>query len=490
MLLGRLKENSNYDITDNGALTHETTGSNLYDMFAMGAAMRERSDEDVLLMFQKAYAENPNYALKCLFYIRDIRGGQGERRFFRVILKYLAQKDPAAIAQLIKLIPEFGRWDDLYTLFDTPLQDVALGCIRTQFYLDLVSDTPSLLAKWMKSENTSSKESIRLANITRESLGLSHKQYRKCLSKLRNKINVLEKLMSQDRWDEIEFGKIPSKAGLMYKDAFVRNDVTRDKYNEFMSNEDTKVNAGTLYPYEVVDKVIDIHRDPSFSSTRKVLNKYWENLTDYFADTKLNALCMVDTSGSMEGTPIDVAISLGLYFAEKNKGPFANHYISFSAEPKLIECEGIDFCDKVIRIYRKNLCENTNILAAFRMILKTCREYNLPQEDLPEYLLVISDMEFDKAVSDRGSYSASDAKKELTELEIESMVWLVYGYKMPKLIFWNVNATKNNIPAFLEDVSFVSGFSPSIFKEILSGKTGRDLMMECLNNPRYDNIHA
>ena len=506
-MLNAMKNSTNMTFTENGGLTHKTTRSDLLDMFAMGAAMRTRSDEDVILMFRKAFKENPVYALKCLFYIRDVRGGQGERRFFRVVIKAMAQ-DPSmreTIKRNMNNIAEFGRWDDLYAFVGTPLEKDALDIMKHQLALDIQCKTPSLLAKWLKSENASSKETARLGNITRKHLNMSHKQYRKVLAALRTRINVLEKLMSENRWDEIEFDKIPSKAGLIYKNAFARRDIIKAKYEKFAKDENTTVNAGTLYPYEVVEKAIKLMHSTDYyyyygarnsqvaldNVDRLMINKYWANLTDYFNGANLNALCMIDTSGSMAGTPINVATSLGLYCAEKAGGPFANHYISFSSRPQLIECEGVDFCDKVHRIVKTNLCQNTNIQAAFDMLLDTAKENHLSQKDLPEYILVISDMEFDAGTYDmwnsrdylHGRMTKANAETVMESIEHQ---WNRAGYEMPKLIYWNVNARQNNIPMLGNDyVSYVSGFSPSIFQSIITGKTGYDLMMECLNKERY-----
>ena len=289
-----MKDNANIGLTENHATKHLTTKSDLLDMFAMGAAMRSRSDEDVILMWRKAFAENPVYALKCLFYIRDIRGGQGERRFFRLCMKDLATQNTEAARRNLKYIPEYGRYDDLYTFVGTPLERDAFVFIKNQLMLDMDCKTPSLLAKWLKSENTSSLESRKLGNLTREYLGMTHKQYRKVLSVLRTRINVLEKLMSENRWDQIEYDKIPSKAGLKYKNAFARRDIERVKagvqtYAEFAKDENKTVNAKTLYPYEVVSKDINLcgryYRSsmPAMDDTnRLMINKYWDKLEDYF----------------------------------------------------------------------------------------------------------------------------------------------------------------------------------------------------------------
>jgi hypothetical protein len=499
-LLNGMKQATNWALTENGGITHKTTNSDLLDMFAMGAAMRNRSDADVILMFQKAFDENAELAMKMLFYIRDVRGGQGERRFFRTVVRWAAtnKNTRESIRKNIEFFPEFGRWDDLYALCDTPLEQDMFTFMKKQLALDVECKTPSLLAKWMKSENASSPETKRLADKTRRYLGMSHKEYRKVLSIMRARINVLEVLMSANRWDEIEFDKIPSKAGLIYKNAFARRDIIKAKYEKFAKDENTKVNAATLYPYEVVEKAIDLMggyygygRGIALDNTdRLMINKYWDNLTDYFKGAKLDALCMIDTSGSMSGTPINVATALGMYCAERNQGPWHNHYISFSHHPQLIEVEGVDFCDKVQRIVATNLCQNTNIEAAFDMVLNTAIRTHA---ELPEYMIVISDMEFDSATGNGWRYSGSGMTTANAESTMETIErkFNAAGYRMPKLIYWNVDARQANIPMIGNHyVSYVSGFSPSIFKSILTGKTGWDLMMEAIDCERYACIHA
>ena len=494
---------TNYTYTENGAVTHKTTKSDPLDMFAMGAAMRTRSDEDVILMFRKAFKENPVYALKCLFYIRDVRGGQGERRFFRVVMKDLAKFDTAAARRNLKFVPEFGRWDDLYVFVGTPLETDALQIMKDQLALDVECKTPSLLAKWLKSENTSSVESRRLGNITREFFGMSHKQYRKTLSILRERINVLERLMSEGRWDEIEFDKIPSKAGMKYKNAFARHDLERAKnenvqtYADFAKDSTKKVNAKALYPYECVHEALNIMgnqqgwssrgRHVALDDTQRLMtNKYWDNLADYFNGATFNGIALVDTSGSMSGTPIEVAISLGLYCAEKNQGAFANHFISFESNPHWIETAGVDFCDKVYRITGAEWGGSTNVEAAMDLILNVAKQNGCSQDEIPQNLVIISDMEFNYCVTSN-NYGRGNVNDTL--FEKIAAKYRANGYEMPHVIFWNVNARQANIPMLGNgNVSFVSGFSPSIFETIMSGKTGYDLMMEKLDSERYAQI--
>lgn len=502
-----LKNATNFTRTENGAVTHKSTRSDLLDLFAMGGAYRTRTDEDVIVLFANAFKENPVYALKCLFYLRDVRGGQGERRFFRVATKWLAARETDAMKRNLQYVPEFGRWDDLYVFVGTKLEKDAMQIMKDQLLLDMQCKTPSLLAKWLKSENTSSAESRYLANKTRTFLGMTHKQYRKTLAILRERINIVERLMSENRWDEIEFDKIPSRAGMIYKNAFARHDLEREQsernvqtYAEFAKDETKTVNAKVLYPYECVSEAVKVMYGSRYSwsytrrsvpmddTQRLMVNKYWDNLADYFKGASFNGLAVVDTSGSMTGddaaAPINVAISLGLYCAEKAKGPFAGHYVSFSSRPQLIETSGVDFCDKVERIYRTNLCENTNIEATFDLLLKTAIDNHCTQDDLPQNILIISDMEFDQA---RGVWRYNSNHNDVdTLLENIAAKWAVYGYQMPHLIFWNVDARQNNIPMLGQGrISYVSGFSPSIFETIMSGKTGYELMMEKLNTERY-----
>ena len=496
--MNSLQNTYNYRRTENGALAHRTTNSAVYDMFSLGAAYRSRSREDCALLFKNAYEENPELALKCLFYIRDCRGGQGERRFFRVCMKWLAINDPATAARLLDFVPEYGRYDDWFDLLDTSLKEAIIEKIKNQLTLDMTcqKNAVSLLAKWLPSENASSQVTIQRAKMIRQSIGLTSKTYRQMLSKLRTKINVLEKLMSANRWDEIEFDKIPSKAGLVYKNAFARRDIIAKKYEKFAKDKSTKVNATTLYPYEVVAKAVGDNsgwgRFSSLSDVdRAMINKYWENLPDYLNGKECSMMCVVDTSGSMTGrdasAPINVAISLGLYCAERIGGPFKNHYISFSSHPQLIKTEGIDFVDKVRRIYVTNLCENTNLEAVFDLLLKTARQRGVREEDIPKTIVVISDMEIDQGT---GSFWGSNhnrwtEKTAATEMEKIREKWAAYGLTLPKLIYWNVDARHNTILDSGPNVSFVSGMSPSIFKQVLTGKTGWDLMIETICSERY-----
>jgi len=503
-----LENEFNYTLTENGGLAHKTTNDALYDLFAQGGAYRTRSEEDCVFLFTKAFEENSTYAMKCLFYLRDILEGQGERRFFRICIKWAANNYPLEMERNLKHIPEFGRWDDLYALVDTKLEASMWAFMYEQFRLDMASRTPSLLGKWLKSENTSSAESRALGVKTRKAFGVTPAVYRKSLSSLRKRINVLERLMSEGRWDEIEFDKIPSKAGMVYRNAFARHDVERMKnkavqsYADFAKDKTTKVNAKALYPYEVVSKAFNYtHNGTGWyyrgreatnlnDTERLMINKYWDNLAEYISNLNMNALCVVDTSGSMWGTqasaPINIAISLGMIAADKARGPFHGQYISFSSRPQLIKVEGVDFVDKVRRIYETNLCDNTNLEATFDMLLNVAIRNHVKQRDLPKSIIVISDMQID---SQYGWGHHNDAKaRTRTMMENMRRKWKRAGYDLPKMVYWCVDSRRDTFLDDGPDVTYVSGSSAVLFEQIAKGVTAQDLMFEKLDSKRYSVI--
>lgn len=487
-----LTNETNFMRTENGAVAHKSTNSFIYDMFALGGAFRQRNDEDVILLFKNAIEEDNSLAMKCLFYLRDCRGGQGERRFFRVAFKWLCNAKPHIARRNLNNVSEYGRWDDLiYTTIGTKIEKDALAIVKHQLALDVTCKTPSLLAKWMPSENASARETKRVGNIVRDYLGMTHKEYRKTLSELRTRINIVEKLMSQNRWDEIEFDKIPSKAGLIYKNAFARRDIIAKKYETFAKDESTTVNAKTLYPYDVVSQAVK--RDSGWGSCfiklsdtdRAMIEKYWNNLPDYLNGNPCKMMCVVDTSCSMTesnaDSPMNVAIALGMYCAERIGGPFANHYISFASSPQLIRIEGVDFVDKVRRIYRTNLCDNTDLYATFKLLKKIALNPATNKEDVPETIVVISDMQID-------AMSKWSTRTAATEMESIREEWAEAGLKLPKLVYWNVDARENTILDSGDSVSFVSGCSPVIFEQIVKGVTGYQLMLEKLMSNRYTSV--
>lgn len=497
--LNGLTDATNFGYTENGAVKRNTTKSALLDLFAMGAAYRNRTEEDIILLFKNAYQENPIYALKCLFYIRDIRGGQGERKFWRVCMKWLANNDPAAARRNIQHTALFGRWDDLYIFVGTSLEKDAFQIIKEQLVLDIDCNTPSLLAKWLKSENTSSLESRRLAKITRRHLNFTSRQYRKTLSILRKRINVLERLMSAGKWDEIEFDKIPSKAGIKYKNAFAKHDVERMKaekevqsYADFAKDTTKKVNAAVLNPVDIANKIFS--GQVRTATDRAMMDKYWSCLKDYYHGREETGIAICDVSGSMYGQPLNAAVSMSAYIAERGKGPFKNHFITFSSNPALVQFEGVDITDKFQRAAHADWGGSTNVEAAMDLMLEIAIKNKVPASDMPSTLYIFSDMEFNScmtcgpALSGRWGGGTQISNID-TLFETIAKRWTVHGYKMPRVIFWNLDARHENIPALGERFSYVSGFSMNMVETILSGKDGYSLMMEKLNTSRYEQIY-
>ena len=479
-MLNHLKSAQNTAYTENNAVMYQTTKSSLLDLFGTISAMRNTDTDKIITAFDQAFCEDKLLAMKILFHCRNVRGGQGERKTFRTILRYLATTHPDVVKKNLAIIPEFGRYDDLFELLDSPLSDEILSMTKDQLSADRSSMTPSLLAKWTPSINASSKTTIKRGRMICKYLGYTEFQYRKMLVSLREKLNVLERKMTKKLWTEIEYDKIPSKAGMKYKKAFFRNDEARYKaFIQSLVKGEKKINVKALFPYEIVEKVLYSNA----SNTDDLYNAMWANLPDYIGDSKENAICLVDTSGSMNGTPLAIAVSLGLYCAERLKGEYHNHFITFSARPKLEEIKGSTFCQQVRNLSRAQWDMNTNLEAAFMLILNTATKNNIPQEQLPTRLIMISDMQFDAC-------GFSVDKKFFTVMRER---FEAKGYTMPNLLFWQVD-TRNNktMPMTTDDRGFqmVSGASPSIFKTILSNKTvsAYDLMLATLADPMYDKV--
>ena len=487
--LDNLDNATNWKYTENGAVTHDHTKSKVLDMFAMGGSYRNRSDADCINLFINALEENEALAMKCLFYLRDVRGGQGERRFFRVCFKWLCDNNPEAAKRNLEYLSEYGRWDDLiYATAGTKLEDYALSLIKEQLVLDMESKTPSLLAKWLPSENASSHKTRKMAIKVRTYLKMTHKEYRKALAELRKRINIVERLMSENRWDEIEFDKIPSKAGLIYKNAFARRDLIAKKYETFAKDANTKVNAKVLYPYDVAHRAFNCYDKDYNSTDRLMIQKYWDALPDYYKGREENGLAIVDTSGSMSGQPLEVAVSLGAYIAERGHGPFANHFITFSSRPELIRFEGVDITDKFDRARRADWEMNTDLESVFKLLLRTAQKESTRPEDMPTRLYILSDMEFDGCLTDDW-YSHSSQDEVETLLEKIAREWKEAGYELPPVVFWNLQCRQSNIPAMGGRFSYVSGFSAVMLETILSGKDGYDLMIaKLIDSGRYDVI--
>lgn len=487
-----LHNQTNFTKTENGAIARETTNSYLLNFFAQGGALRERESGEINRLFDKAWNEDQLHSLRTLFYFRDIRGGQGERRTFRLILKYLANIAPETVKKNLEHIPFYGRWDDLYSLFDTDLESFAARLMKKQFLEDMDSNQPSLLAKWMKSENASSPETRRLARKTIKHFGWSPSKYRKAISKLREKIRVVEKHMSENMWKEINYSQVPSKAAMNYKDAFMRHDPKRyQKYLDDLAKGETKINASTLFPYEILRAMGDLWYPRNMEPHEiRVLNEQWKALPDYIQGSDKDMIVVADTSGSMEGLPILVSVSLAIYCAERIQGRFKNKFVTFSEQPKLQDVIGTTIVDKARNLSNTHWNQNTNIEAVFDLFLKIAVKEGLLQKELPSRILIVSDMEFDYATG--GGYWCSLSAPDKTLFQKIEGKYRIAGYKMPKLIFWNVNSRNDQFPMSMDDRGFqlVSGCSPAIFKALMTDEflEPYSLMLSVIDSERYQRI--
>lgn len=496
-LLEGIKKEMNYTTTENGAIAVKSTTDSVVDLFAQIGAMRTRASREIEEAFEKSFKQDPLITTKMAFYTRDIRGGLGERRTFKVILKYLAKKHLDVLLLNLEHVAEYGRWDDLFVLFGTPAEKAMMTLVAKQLKEDMIAEYPSLLAKWMPSENASSKESKQQAIAFAKFMGVTARQYRKTLSMLRKQIDIVERRISSKEWSSVDYSKLPSKAAMQYRQAFMKHD--EERYLAYLESlkkpeANTKVNADTLFPYDIVKKVIEDCNWGNWMRCKKegtyksLYNAQWKALPNYLEEDHSDSICMIDTSGSMtcdNNIPIASALALGIYAAEHNKGRFKNHFITFSSHPKLVELQADNLWDNICSI--ASIVENTNIESAFKLILDTAIRENLSQEDLPSRITVISDMEFDQATSISWNDEKAKARKK-TLVERMSKLYEEAGYKMPRLIFWNVCARNAQFPMTIQDgIQFVSGHSPAIFEAITKGEylDPMGLIELTLNKERY-----
>ena len=478
-LLDNIKNEQNLTLTENGALALNSTSNALVDLFSVSGAMRKRGDREIATMFGKAMIEDKLVATKMAFYTRDVRGGLGERRTGRLMFKYLADVYPDIFNKNLKYIAEYGRWDDLvYLLYDAPEKIVAL--ISKQLKQDIENKNKmepiSLLAKWLPSVNTSNRETVQKGRFLAKKLGMSEKQYRKTLTNLRNYLRVVETDMSAKRFSDIDYPSVPSKAMNNYRNAFKRND--EERFAEFLNKVEKgeeKINSSVLYPYDIVEKYMF-----KSSTEDKVLEEQWKALPDY-VEGENNFLVMADVSGSMYGRPMATSVGLAMYFAERNKGPFANTFMTFSVRPELVTIEGETLLERIRYVASSDWMMNTNLEAAFNLVLKTAVKYNTPKEEMPSSIVVITDMEFD-ACADK-NWLFYDTMKQRFENS---------GYQIPNIVFWNVNSRHNTYHASFdrEGVQLASGQSPIVFESLTKGVnlTPYDYMLSVLNTERYAKI--
>lgn len=507
-----IKNETNETLTENGAIAYKTTNSSLLDLFGCIGALRTRPSQEIINKFTKAFAEDQLLAMKMLFYARNIRGGLGERKTFRIIIKYMADYHTDIMRKNINLIPIFGRWDDLYSLIGTELEDDMFDLVKEQLKADIANlhnkKPISLLAKWLKSTSGVSIESAKIGKLTAKKLGMSYKQYRQTLSMLREQLNIVERNMSKDEWNKIVYREVPALAMKKYKKAFKEHNLIEFKeYIEKVKRGEETIKAATLYPYNIIEAAgLETRyshdsdwRDPAKYYLEKwdeVLEEQWKALPNY-VEGENNIMIMADTSGSMEGRPLNSAIGLAIYFAERNKGAYKNKFIVFAGNPEFIELKGTNLAEKVACIPEINAC-NTSIEKAFDLILDTAINNNLKQEDLPKALIIISDMEFDSATNELRYYYRTDRKGQIDKhnklMDELRQKFFNYGYDLPKIIYWNVDSRNDVYHATCEqhNVAMISGQSTSIFKTVLKSidEDAYEMMLNALNDPMYDVVRV
>ena len=451
--------------TQNGAITNESSGSELLNFFGSLSSARNTESEQFLASFYRAFNENKVLATRSLFYMRDVRGGQGIREPFRVVVKDLATKQVLS-REFVYWIAHYGRWDDTFALLDTQSQDN----LRTVLALEL-SLGNKLLAKWMPREKSSKKA---LAKKLRKLLGLSAKDYRKLLS---GNTEVVETLMCSNQWGDINYAHVPSQAGLKYKDAFARRDGERyTEYLEQVAQGNQNINASTLYPHQLVEKCFDGNYDATVQAL-------WENLPNYLEGNDQTILPVVDVSGSMSGLPILVAIALGIYLSERNGGRYKNKFLTFSESPQWASVPNGSLELKAEKVRLADWGMSTNLESIFDLVLKMSFDSSTV---VPDKIIILTDMEFNQAM---------DTEPDATFFEKMQKKYDSCGAKMPTLIFWNLaSRSSDNYPvrASTNGTMLVSGFSPSIMTHILKGGgeiTPFQLMCQVLGSDRYSQIY-
>lgn len=487
----------NFSMTENGGLGYATTGKELLDMNFKLSSYRSMSDNDIKRDFFKAMVDDPMLALKFLFYARDVRGGAGERRFFRVIMAEIGRREPMLAMALLPIIAEYGRYDDILCLYGLS-EDLNKG-LDAYIYNTLMQDyrnaqqkkPATLLAKWLPSVSTGDfhkkQIAIRLSNKLFSGQPL---MYQRFLSYLRGYLDIVERKMSNNEWDKIDYAKVPSMANLLYNKAFFKHDKERrEAFIESLQKGEAKINASVAFPHDIVGKMVIGRRLVKPSPETAALEEMWKALPRY---TELGSTLVVqDGSGSMTGeigrtstTALQVAVALAIYFAETCEGPYKNKYITFSERPRFINVQHCtDLYNKVQTAMAYSEIANTDIDAVFELILVTACQNGLTQEQMPKRVLIISDMEFD--------YCAINARQRNFDSLRDR--FKAQGYDLPALVFWNVMSRTGTIPMTQNDrgVTLVSGFSPSAIKMVMTGKTDPyDALVELINGPRYMPVEA
>ena len=492
--------NKEKSFTENGAVAYASSGKKALDFSFNLTGYRNAPANQIQSDFEDAWYENPLVAMKMLFWVRDCRGGAGERRIFRECMKWLANNKPEYAKVVLKLVPEYGRYDDWWSLLSTDIKEYVIDCTDEQLEKDILNSNRekpiSLLAKWMPSLKASSKETQKNAEILRDGLGMYPSQYRKSLSALRKYLDVVEQKMSAKEWGEINYNTVPSRANLIYNGAFLRNDEERRrKYlSDLASGKgNAKINAGVLYPAEIVHAYsYTNYWDRAVKDYGETLEQLWKNLPQMEIS---NSLVVRDGSGSMMGRsgeicPLDVATSLAIYMSEHNSSVWKDKFITFSSKPKFVDlsnCKTLH--DKIGLANKEAECSNTDIESTMMLILATAIDNKCTQEEMPERIIIISDMQFDSATYPGwGEFSIPSQ----TLFEKIADTYKAVGYKMPKIVFWNVAAKVNGTIPMQENelgVTLLSGYTVQLMKMVMSDELDPyKALLETINAERYDDV--
>lgn len=480
-----MRKQGSFTRTENGAVALNTTGDALLDLFGTIGSLREADDNRINTLFAEAYEQDALFATKILFYARDIREGLGERKTFRTILRWAADHKPEAIRPNLDLIGVFGRYDDLYSLIGTRLEEDMWAAMKKQFEEDLknlnAGNTISLLAKWIKTADASSSETRKLGILTAQKLGYPVYNFKRIVRSMRKRIAVVESLMSANKWDEIKYDAVPSRAMMIYRKAFMRHD--KDGYEKYMASVEkgeATIKASALYPYDIVEKYMYGNMHSIKSGEDRTLEAQWKALPNY-VEEGTNALVMADTSGSMSGRPMATSVGLAIYFAERNTGEYHNMFLTFSNRPNIIQVKGSTLYQKVKNTMSAPWGMNTDLKAAFDKVLEIAVNANIPQDEMPKAIIVISDMEIDRC-----------GNRDWTFYEKMYEKFKKKGYMIPNIIFWNVNSRHDVFHAdkSRKGVQLASGQSVTVFKYILEnlGYNPVEAMEKVINSERYECI--
>jgi len=501
-----IDEINNLQKTENGAVGYKTTGKKLLDMNFSIPKYRKANEAEIIADFEQSFNENEILAILWMFFARDVRGGLGERRLFRILFNWFCKEHTKYAKELLECVAEYGRWDDLVKATDnTPVWDDAVVLIKKQLTEDLLnfeaSKSISLLAKWLPSERTSSQKTRILARKLAKALSINIADYNRICVKLRKYLDVTEIKMSAKEWENINYSTVPSGANVKYNNAFLRNDEERRRaYLESLKKGETKINASALFPHDIVHKYSkNSYWHGSVGSYDEALEQLWKALPDMgglentivVADGSGSMTCRVDPNSTTSA--LEVANGLALYCAEHCKGEFKDKYITFSSRPQFVDLSNkISLHDKLAEAYRHDECSNTDIQAVFDLILHTATSTNAKQEDIPKTILIVSDMEFDAATSTGGWYGSSSSLTP-SLFKVIDRKYKEAGYQLPRLVFWNVNSRTGTIPMKENDlgVTLVSGFSISIVQMVQNGETDPYLnLVKVLMGDRYMPICA